>query len=128
MSERPQPPSEEARERTPPQPTQLGPVAEQRLRLVRELSQAMPKGIGAVLQVIQEQLKTAPKEAIAAALEELRARPASVEATAGAAERGEPPLERGGPLPEGALAQVRDEVRQLRDEVHQLREDLQARR
>ena len=85
------------------EPTELGPVGAERLRLTRELVRAVPKGTGEVVRVIRAQLQAAPKEAIAAALEQL------------------PALAGPAPADEADLARLRWELRQAREELAQLR-------
>ena len=84
-------------------PTELGPLGAERLRLTRELAQAVPKGAGEVVRVLRAQLQAAPKEAVVAALQELHDLP----------ERA--------PADEDELARLRWELRQAREELAELR-------
>src|SRR5215210_5880213 len=85
------------------EPTELGPVGAERLRLTRELVHAVPKGTAEVVRVIRAQLQAAPKEAVAAALEQLPALPGP------------------GPADEDDLARLHWELRQAQQELAQLR-------
>jgi hypothetical protein len=78
-------------------------VGNERLRLTHELLQAVPKGTGAVVRVIRLQLQAAPKEAVAAALEQL------------------PDVAGRPPADEDDLARLRWELRQAHAELARLR-------
>jgi hypothetical protein len=72
--------------RPPPDPTKLGPAAEARLLLLKEVARALPEATREEVHAVEERLQPLPKEVAAAAVEQLRA------------------------LPEAAAAQIRSEL------------------
>jgi hypothetical protein len=55
--------------------TKLSPEGEQKLRLNKELSQALPTATEEEIDQVQAPLQTAPEEVVAATVEDLRAAP-----------------------------------------------------